>query len=116
MSRLALGFSYYAKATSLSPSFYQRLIDRCWRRSGTLLYRPNPKNSCCPHYTLRLDSAAFKPTRDQRQAVNRFNRHVLGDEYIKESARLHPRSREEARRRDTVFDLMEHLVALGSTA
>ncbi len=33
----------------------------------------------------------------------------MGDEYIKESARLNPRSREEARRRDTVFDLVERV-------
>ena len=104
-----LGFSYYASATSLSPRFYQGLLDRCWRRSGTLLYRPNPKNSCCPHYTLRLDSAAFKPSRDQRQAINRFNRYVTGDDYARAAARLHPRPREEARKRDTVFNLVERL-------
>jgi arginine-tRNA-protein transferase len=84
-------------------------VDRCWRRSGTLLYRPNQKHSCCPHYTLRLDSAQFKPTKDQRQAVNRFNRHIIGDSYAREAARLHPRSRAEVRRRHNVFDLVERI-------
>lgn len=93
----------------MSPDFYQKLVDRCWRRSGTLLYRPNQKDSCCPHYTLRLDAAAFKPSRDQRQAVNRFNKYVIGEEYAKAAARLHPRSREEAKRRETVFDLVERV-------
>ncbi|KAK4243750.1 arginine-tRNA-protein transferase, partial [Corynascus novoguineensis] len=102
-------YSYYAIATSLTPAFYQKLVDRCWRRSGTLLYRPNPRHSCCPHYTLRLDSTQFKPTKDQRQAVNRFNRHIIGDTYAREAARLHPRSRAEVRRRHNVFDLVERI-------
>ncbi|EAQ86624.1 hypothetical protein CHGG_07877 [Chaetomium globosum CBS 148.51] len=67
------------------------------------------KHSCCPHYTLRLDSTQFKPTKDQRQAVNRFNRHIIGDTYAREAARLHPRSRAEVRRRHNVFDLVERI-------
>lgn len=93
----------------LSPSFYQSLVDRCWRRSGTLLYRPNQRSACCPHYTLRLDSKEFRPTKDQRQAVNRFNSYVVGESYTKEAARLHPRSREESKRRDAVFDLVQRV-------
>ncbi|KAG7285222.1 hypothetical protein NEMBOFW57_009843 [Staphylotrichum longicolle] len=104
-----IGYSYYAIATSLTPAFYQKLVDRCWRRSGTLLYRPNQKHSCCPHYTLRLDSTQFRPTKDQRQAVNRFNRHIIGDTYVREAARVHPRSRAEVRRRHNVFDLVERV-------
>ncbi|POR37098.1 Arginyl-tRNA--protein transferase 1 [Tolypocladium paradoxum] len=102
-------FSYYATATSLSPKFYQTLLDRCWRRSGTLLYRPNQRQACCPHYTLRLDSTRFKPSRDQRQTVNRFNRYVLGESYIKEAARRYPRSRQEAKKRDNEFCLIERV-------
>lgn len=64
---------------------------------------------CCPHYTLRLDSTSFHAIRDQRQAVNRFTRYVIGDAYAKEAARLCPRSREEAKRRETVFDLTERI-------
>lgn len=93
----------------MAPSFYQKLVDRCWRRSGTLLYRPNQRDACCPHYTLRLDSSKFKPTKDQRQAINRFNRFVIGDVYAKEAARLYPRSRQECRRRDNEFDLVERI-------
>jgi arginine-tRNA-protein transferase len=103
------GYSYYAIATSLTPAFYQKLVDRCWRRSGTLLYRPNQKHSCCPHYTLRLDSTQFHPSKDQRQAVNRFNRHIVGEKYVRDAARLHPRSRAEVRRRQNVFDLVERI-------
>jgi arginyl-tRNA---protein transferase len=47
----------------------------------------------------------FKPRRDQRQAVNRWNKYVLGDEYMKESARLHPKSKEDKARRND-FDLV----------
>ncbi|GAO17708.1 hypothetical protein UVI_02058220 [Ustilaginoidea virens] len=101
------GFSYYAKATSLSPSFYQTLLDRCWRRSGKLLYRPDQRRSCCPHYTIRLDSGRFRAKRDQRHAVNRFNKFVLGNSYLEAAARLHPKSREDTRKRDNHFSLVD---------
>ncbi|KAI0484279.1 arginine-tRNA-protein transferase [Xylariaceae sp. FL0804] len=101
--------SYYARTTSMTAACYQTLIDRCWRRSGTLLYRPNQRAACCPHYTIRLDSGQFKPTKDQRQAINKFNRFVLGEDYANEVARRYPRTREEARRRDTEFDLVARL-------
>ncbi|KAM0248681.1 hypothetical protein ACHAQJ_009355 [Trichoderma viride] len=102
-------FSYYASATTLSPQFYLTLLDRCWRRSGKLLYRPNQRVSCCPHYTIRLDSDQFYPTRGQRQTINRFNKHVLGDTYIKQAARLYPRSREDTKKRDNEFSLTERI-------
>ncbi|KXH44692.1 arginine-tRNA-protein transferase [Colletotrichum simmondsii] len=104
-----IGFSYYAKSTSLTPEYYQTLLDHYWRRSGTTLYRPDQLHACCVHYTLRLDSTQFKPTRDQRQTINRFNKYLTGDAYIKEAARLHPRSREQAKKRDSEFDLIERV-------
>ncbi|KUI58722.1 hypothetical protein VP1G_06007 [Cytospora mali] len=67
------------------------------------------KSACCPHYTLRLDSTQFKSSRDQRQAVNRFNRFVIGDEYAKEAAKRYPLTREQARLRDSQFDLVERI-------
>ncbi|KAK8025134.1 arginine-tRNA-protein transferase [Apiospora arundinis] len=103
------GGSYYIRATSMSSEYYQSLLDRYWRRSGGLLYRPNQREACCPHYTLRLDSSKFHATKDQRQAINRFNKHVAGDEYAKKAARLYPRSREQARKRDMEFDLVERI-------
>jgi len=93
----------------LSPSFYEDLICRGWRRSGSLLYKPDLKNSCCPHYTIRLDALEFRATKDQRQTQNRFNRYILGDDYIKENARLHPKSKEEAARYKQEFDLCERV-------
>ncbi|KAF4982793.1 hypothetical protein FZEAL_1645 [Fusarium zealandicum] len=103
------GYSYYASTTSLSPEFYQTLLDRCWRRSGTLMYRPDQRRSCCPHYTIRLDSSQFKPSRGQRQTINRFNRYVIGDAYAKEAARLRPMSRDQKKKRENHFDLVERI-------
>ncbi|KAI5928282.1 arginine-tRNA-protein transferase [Camillea tinctor] len=104
-----MGHCYYARSKSMSPVYYQALIDRCWRRSGSLLYKPNQRDACCPHYTLRLDSSKFRASRDQRQAINRFNKYVIGDTYVKEAARRYPKSREQARKRDTEFDLVERI-------
>ena len=44
--------------------------------------------------STRLPAAQFTPIKDQRQTVNRWNRYVLGDNYIKEAAKLHPKSKE----------------------
>jgi arginyl-tRNA---protein transferase len=106
---LFLGYSYYASSQFLSAQFYEDLLCKGWRRSGTLLYRPNQRASCCPPYTIRLDALAFKATKEQRQAVNRFNRYLLGEDYIKESARIHPKSKEDTARRKTEFDLVERI-------
>jgi arginine-tRNA-protein transferase len=93
----------------LTPKFYKSLLDRGWRRSGTLLYKPDQKESCCPQYTIRLDSHAFRASKDQRQTLNRFNKHTLGDAYIKEAARLYPRSRDQTKKLNTDFDLLERV-------
>lgn len=104
-----LGFSYYASTTFLSPGFYENLLNRGWRRSGSLLYKPDQLASCCPQYTIRLDSHLFHASKDQRQALNRFNKHILGDSYIKDAARLYPRSHDQAKKRNVDFDLVERV-------
>lgn len=106
---ILIGFSYYASSSSLSPDFYLALLDRGWRRSGTTLYKPDLASSCCPHYTIRLDSHAYHASKTQRQTLNRFNKHILGDVYTKETARLYPRSREEIKKRETDFDVVERV-------
>lgn len=93
----------------MHPAFYLGLLDRGWRRSGTLLYKPDQRASCCPQYTIRLDAGAFHASKDQRQALNRFNKFVLGDSYIKEAAKKYPLSREQAKKRNTEFDLIERI-------
>ncbi|KAK8247560.1 arginine-tRNA-protein transferase [Phyllosticta capitalensis] len=74
-------------------------------QSGTLLYKPDVKRSCCPHYTIRLLAAEFKATRDQRQAQNRWNRFVLGDAYMSEAKKRYRKSKEEKARDRNEFIL-----------
>ncbi|TLD37058.1 Arginine-tRNA-protein transferase [Venturia nashicola] len=59
----------------------------------------------CLLISFRLPVHHFNPRRDQRQAVNRWNKYVLGDEFVKESAKLHPKSKAEKARRNE-FDLV----------
>ncbi|KAK4902659.1 Arginyl-tRNA--protein transferase 1 [Elasticomyces elasticus] len=103
------GASYYARSKSLRPSHYQLLMDRGWRRSGTLFYLPDVSRSCCPHYTIRLPVAEFKASRDQRQALNRWNRYVLGDKYAEDLKRKHPKSKAEKKQENSSFDLMTNV-------
>ncbi|KAL1984976.1 hypothetical protein VTN96DRAFT_8532 [Rasamsonia emersonii] len=98
--------AYYTSSVHVRPEHYEDLINRGWRRSGTLYYKQNLQRSCCPHYTMRLEASAFKPRRDQRKAINRWNRYVLGPEYIRKLAELCPKSREEKRHRKQNFDLL----------
>lgn len=96
-----------------------------YTRSGKLLYLPDNRRSCCPHYTIRLLSQPtachktirltfkfrlptgnFQPSRDQRQTLNRWNRFVLGDTYASAYAKLYPRSKTEKRASKEQFDLV----------
>jgi hypothetical protein len=43
---------------------------------------------------FRLPVASFRPSKDQRRTVNKWNDYVLGDEYKKAAAKLHPISKE----------------------
>lgn len=65
-------------------------------RSGNLYYKQNLLRSCCPHYTLRLEASAYRPRRDQRKAINKWNKFILGPEYMRKVARLCPQTREYA--------------------
>ncbi|TXT07233.1 hypothetical protein VHUM_03403 [Vanrija humicola] len=65
--------SYGSGSWRRASQFYQRLIDRGWRRSGEYVYHPDMRDTCCPQYTIRLDAGAFTPSKSQRSVVNRFN-------------------------------------------
>ncbi|KAI9832338.1 MAG: Arginyl-tRNA--protein transferase 1 [Phylliscum demangeonii] len=104
--------AYYARADVLTALHYQNLLDRGWRRSGSLLYKPDLRNSCCPHYTIRfanLDASTFVSSRDQRQTLNRWNRFVLGDDYHHQAKTLYPLSRAEKARSRNDFRLCESI-------
>ncbi|PGH23533.1 hypothetical protein AJ80_02487 [Polytolypa hystricis UAMH7299] len=100
------GVAYYASSTSSRVEEYEELVNRGWRRSGTLYYKQNLKRSCCPHYTIRLDPTAFKPRRDQKKAINRWNNFILGPEYMRKAARLCPKTREQKKHRKQTFNLL----------
>ncbi|KAH6870786.1 arginine-tRNA-protein transferase, partial [Alternaria rosae] len=77
--------------------------------SGTIFYKPDVLRHCCPHYTIRLPVASFKPSKDQRKAVNHWNDYVLGETYMKEASRLYPISKEEKARIKNTFDLSREI-------
>ncbi|ORX99279.1 arginine-tRNA-protein transferase [Clohesyomyces aquaticus] len=97
---------YYISSGSMSAEIYQALVDRGWRRSGTIFYKPDVLRHCCPHYTIRLPVSSFKASKQHRHSLHRWNRYVLGDEYIKEAARSHPKTKKEARAKNE-FDLIK---------
>lgn len=50
---------------------------------------------------------SFKPARDQRHAVHRWNKFVLGDAYIKNAARAYPKTKAEKGQQRNSFGLIE---------
>jgi hypothetical protein len=74
-------------------------------------YEPQSLQSRC--YPNSLDALEFKPTRNQRRALNRWTRYVLGEQYIRETATLYPRSKKyvkmlvvPARRCQSIFNIL----------
>lgn len=100
-------YSYYMASDNMRVDHYQELMDRGWRRSGTTYYKPDLLRSCCPHYTIRLKASEFKPTKDQRSAINKLNNHVIGSAYKRKVAMLCPESREIKRQKRDKFDVVD---------
>lgn len=71
---IAHGFLAY----NLRVDDYQDLLDRGWRRSGKLLYKPEMERTCCPSYTIRLKVDAFVPTKEQKRVQRRIQRYLDG--------------------------------------
>lgn len=67
------GISHGMWAHSLSAAAYQALLDRGWRRSGRYIYKPD-LHTCCPQYTIRLDSRLFVPSKSQQRIQRRAER------------------------------------------
>ncbi|MEQ9410188.1 MAG: arginyltransferase [Fuerstiella sp.] len=61
---------HYRLALSLSASRYEHLLERGWRRFGRTLFRPIC-GTCRECRGLRIDIAAFRPSKSQRRARNR---------------------------------------------
>ncbi|ORY46503.1 hypothetical protein BCR33DRAFT_129843 [Rhizoclosmatium globosum] len=67
-------FSTGLWAYHLHPQTYQTLIDGGWRRSGKYLYKPDIAKTCCPAYTIRLDSQAFVLSSGNKKAAKKVRR------------------------------------------
>ncbi|KAK7203793.1 arginine-tRNA-protein transferase [Myxozyma melibiosi] len=98
------GFS----ALSLTAADYQEFMDRGYRRSGTFMYKPDLLHSCCPQYAIRLRVSDYKPSKEHRQTINRFNRFVLGAEYEDALQRYEKaqKPKDKTRKKNAEFDLL----------
>ena len=65
-------------ANNLTVEAYQDLLERGWRRSGNYLYRPHLEGYCCPHYTIRLESARFQQSAAHRRALRKVELFASG--------------------------------------
>ena len=85
-------------ATDLACQIRHHLLQA--RRPATMLSTLHNSVSIVVHciYPLltwnSLPAASFKPSKDQRKAVNHWNDHVLGQDYTKEASKRYPLSKE----------------------
>ncbi|KAK6504746.1 Arginyl-tRNA--protein transferase 1 [Arthrobotrys musiformis] len=94
----------------VTPDDYKAMLDRGWRRSGNIIYKPDMRNSCCQEYTIRLKSATFKPNSKQRKTANAWSNFILGLAYKREQAQKYPVSRQEKKRkRLSGFNIVERI-------
>ncbi|KAB8576192.1 hypothetical protein FH972_025720 [Carpinus fangiana] len=113
-----------SNSTTLTIEHYQILMDRGWRRSerpchqcflwqlltrtlGLVVAHSSPLLVLSTNLMLkdRVPTNHFKPSRDQRQTLHRWNRFVLGDGYAASYARLHPKTKVEKKAEHNSFDL-----------
>lgn len=79
LNSLRDGSKTESKVRGMPVETYSKMLNRGFRRSGTSFYKIDQRNSCCPQYTMRLDASKYKPSKDHRKALSRFNRWVTGE-------------------------------------
>ncbi|KAJ0779608.1 putative arginyltransferase [Helianthus annuus] len=72
-------------AHSLTVHDYQVLLDKGWRRSGCIIYKPKMEKTCCPSYTICLKASDFVPSKEQVRVAKRMQRFLDGSLNIKNS-------------------------------
>ncbi|GMH76556.1 hypothetical protein TL16_g07123 [Triparma laevis f. inornata] len=65
--------TYGLLAPSLSPTLYKYLLDSGFRRSGTYIYLPNNKETCCPQHCIRLGCEDWE-WKGERKVLNKVGR------------------------------------------
>ncbi|KAJ3684683.1 hypothetical protein LUZ61_013847 [Rhynchospora tenuis] len=66
-------------AYNLTSKDYNDLMDRNWRRSGCLLYKPVMDKTCCPQYTIRLQASDFTCSKEQGRVLKKMQRYLDGE-------------------------------------
>jgi arginine-tRNA-protein transferase len=66
-------------AKRLTCQDYQDLIERGWRRSGTYVYKPRMKRTCCPPYAIRCEVDQFQLSKSQKKVLKRMTKYLLED-------------------------------------
>jgi len=72
-------FSHGLWGHILTPSDYQNMIDRGWRRSGKYCYKPTMNKTCCPQYPIRCNVKEFTPRKSHKKVMKRFRNYIEND-------------------------------------
>ncbi|KAJ2879045.1 Arginyl-tRNA--protein transferase 1 [Coemansia aciculifera] len=64
------------RAIRLTCDDYQTLIDRGWRRAGSLLYLTDHSDACCAYYTIRCHALGHVLSTSDKKLLRRIRRHL----------------------------------------
>ncbi|KAJ2795697.1 Arginyl-tRNA--protein transferase 1 [Coemansia guatemalensis] len=68
---------FAARSQMLTCADYQALIDRGWRRSGTLLYLTDHSDSCCAYYTIRTHALLVELHASEKKVLRKWRKSQL---------------------------------------
>lgn len=71
--------SHQLWAHRLTVQDYQDLIDRGWRRSGCVCYKPVLNLVCCPMYTIKCEALNFKTSKSQRKVLRKMGKFLRNE-------------------------------------
>ena len=63
---------FYLTMPSCSHRLLEKLYQAGWWRTGTICFKPDIRNVCCPNYSIRLEVNRFVVSKSQRAIVRRF--------------------------------------------
>ncbi|KAJ2014590.1 Arginyl-tRNA--protein transferase 1 [Coemansia sp. RSA 455] len=64
------------RAVRLTCDDYQALIDRGWRRAGSLLYLTDHSDACCAYYTIRCHALDHVLSTSDKKLLRKIRRHI----------------------------------------
>ncbi|VDL61089.1 unnamed protein product [Hymenolepis diminuta] len=93
-------------------------MDCGWRRCGSLTYKPDNRQTCCPSYTIRCDTENFRISKAQKRVLRTVNKFLFTDEKPKNAGKAAATTFTDCRGDcpENSFDPLKYQLNVGSLA